>query len=732
MGGMDLRTRTSLFCGVLALAIAVSVLLKGKPRLPQLFFTGLAGDIGLWYLAQWLYHVGRSDLWARWTAVLAVLLPQFAVHLFESIVPEPGRLSPLKRVATILMVPMLVLVLTEHKHGLVRGAVFLYVFGLIMAALWTLAIRGERSGSRAAQLPLRFLGFIGALAGLFSLADFFWFIGAPLPPVSAVLSIVFLFVLSESLTRERLVDLYDILWQLLVSTALAFALAGIFYVFVVLFGGFETMYLGAILAAIVILVLFEPLRNKAENYTHKAFFRERVDLERAIGRARAELVHVLQVSELQSVVISALEGSRRATGAALYLPDPLGSDFALVSSFGPLAPSRIDVVTARPLIERLTASSSIVLEEVSFKFVETRRAGWTPEAEADERLLTAAEALGPFKQAVCLGVHGERQDLLGILLLVDDRVRDAFSPDEVALLESLAVQVGVVIENSRQYRRMQERDRLAALGQMAAGLAHEVKNPLGAIKGAAQLLGDPAHDTKLGKADMEFVSIILEEVERLDRVVGSVLDYARPSKGDAGAVDVNAVVKRTLTVLASDRTEECELRTELTESLPPVRADAEQLRQVLINLVRNAVQAMGGQGTVQVVTRLRSERSSAALGRDPAAPPTDWIEIAVRDEGPGIAPQVQKHLFVPFFTTKDRGTGLGLAISQRVVEEMGGRIEVVSRPGAGSTFSLVLPAVLEPHVSPRPPAGQPREDAPASPRLSVGPVLSVPSGPGRA
>jgi len=732
MGGMDLRTRTSLFCGVLALAIAVSVLLKGKPRLPQLFFTGLAGDIGLWYLAQWLYHVGRSELWARWTAVLAVFLPQFAVHLFESIVPEKGHPSSLKRVAGILMVPMLVLVLTEHQHGVVRGAVFLYVFGLIAAALWTLAIRGERSGSRAVQRRVRFLVFIGALAAAFSLADFLWFIGAPLPPVSAVLSIVFLFVLSESLTRERLVDLYDILWQLLVSTALAFALAGIFYVFVVLFGGFETMYLGAILAAIVILVLFEPLRNKAENYTHKAFFRERVDLERALARARAELVHVLQVSELQRVVISALEGSRRATGAALYLPDPLGSDFALASSFGPLAPSRIDVVTARPLIERLAASSSIVLEEVSFKFVETRRSGWSPEAEADERLLTAAEALGPFKQAVCLGVHGERQDLLGILLLVDDRVRDAFSPDEVALLESLAVQVGVVIENSRQYRRMQERDRLAALGQMAAGLAHEVKNPLGAIKGAAQLLGDPSHDTKLGTADLEFVSIILEEVERLDRVVGSVLDYARPSKGDVGAVDANAVVKRTLTVLASDRTEECELRTELSESLPLVRADAEQLRQVLMNLIRNAVQAMGGQGTVQVTTRRRSD--STGRSRDGAPLPTDWVEIAVRDEGPGILPQVQKNLFVPFFTTKDRGTGLGLAISQRVVEEMGGRIEVVSRPGAGSTFSLVLPAVGDAHVSPRPPAGPVRDEAPVSPRLSVGPVLTVPSpsGPGRA
>jgi two-component system sensor histidine kinase HydH len=224
----------------------------------------------------------------------------------------------------------------------------------------------------------------------------------------------------------------------------------------------------------------------------------------------------------------------------------------------------------------------------------------------------------------------------------------------------------------------------------------------------------------------------LEEVERLDRVVGSVLDYARPSKGDVGAVDVNAVVKRTLTVLASDRTEECELRTELSESLPLVRADAEQLRQVLMNLVRNAVQAMGGQGTVQVTTRRRSD--TTGLPRDAAPPPTDWVEIAVRDQGPGILPQVQKNLFVPFFTTKDRGTGLGLAISQRVVEEMGGRIEVVSRPGAGSTFSLVLPAVADALISPRPPAGPLRDEMPVSPRLSVGPVLTVPSpsGSGRA
>src|SRR5690242_11114661 len=90
LAALDLRTRTSLFCGVLGLAIAVSILLRGRPNKPRLFFAALAFDIGLWYLAQWLYHSGRSDLWARWTAVLAVFLPQFALQLFEAIIPEPN------------------------------------------------------------------------------------------------------------------------------------------------------------------------------------------------------------------------------------------------------------------------------------------------------------------------------------------------------------------------------------------------------------------------------------------------------------------------------------------------------------------------------------------------------------------------------------------------------------------------------------------------------------------
>lgn len=687
---MDLRTRTSLLCGALAVILAASILLRGRNGRAQIFFALFSLDVGLWYLAQWLYHFVHQALWWLFTAILAVLLPQLALHLFEAIFPRPEGRSLLLRVASVLSIPALLLVLSPvHRTGFARGLVFTYVFGLIAAGLVSLWARGERSRSRATQRRVRFVVLIGALAALASLADFLWFLGAPLPPVGAVLAIVFLYVLAESLIRERLVDQYEMLGRAIVSTAVAFALAGIFYVFFELIGVFQTMYLNAILAAIGMLTLFEPLRDQVEKYINRAF-RERLDLERAVIRARHSLAHVLQLEDMPEVVISVLEDSRRATGAALYLRDPIGADFRLSASFGPRAPTKLDGALARPLTERLD-HASVVLESIATFVAERKRAGETRTVEPEERLLAAAEILEGFKDAVCLGIRSESNELVGILVLKDDKVRDAFSGEDLALLESLALQIGVVIENSEQYRRLQERDRLAALGQMAAGLAHEVKNPLGAIKGAAQLLGESADGRAPDPQTREFIGIILEEVDRLDRVVGSVLDYGRPSQGNPGPVDVNAAVKRTLQVLGSTRDRGIRLALHAEDGLPSVRADEEQLRQVLMNLIRNAEEAIGGEGDVTVTTRARSDHTGALR-----------VEIAVEDQGPGIAPDVVKQLFVPFFTTKPRGTGLGLAISERMVQAMGGRIEVASAPGRGSVFTVALPALESPVTRAKP------------------------------
>jgi signal transduction histidine kinase len=346
---------------------------------------------------------------------------------------------------------------------------------------------------------------------------------------------------------------------------------------------------------------------------------------------------------------------------------------------------------ARALLDRLEVGP-LALEEVERELFDHRARGEHDDAGA--AVLAAAAVLGSLKQGVVIAIRDEARDAIGLLVVTDERARDAFAEEEVTMLATAAAQIGLVVENSRVYAQMKERDRLAVLGRMAAGLAHEIRNPLGAIKGAAQLLADPAPDAAVDPASREFLGIILEEVDRLDRVVGSVLDLARPHEGGAVVpTDVNAVVRRTLQILSAEPgSEELKLEVVLDPSLPRVVIDPEQLRQVLMNLLRNASQAMKGRGKVTVSTRVRFGRGTRSGGPVSDEP---FVELTVADNGPGLSQKVLENLFMPFFTTKEKGTGLGLAISQRIVQGAGGRIDVRSYEGKGSTFSVVLPAATD-------------------------------------
>ena len=695
------------------------MLLRGQ-RAVHWLFAAFGMDVAFWYASQSLYGIFQAPIWVRATAILTVLLPQFAVHLFQSVVPLEGgeQRSGLTRIATFLGIPMLAIALSPyHEAPLSLGVIYFYVFGLLAAALIELWLRGRKNPSRAVRDRVRFLVGVGALSTVFSLGDFLSYLGVYLPPIGAVFAIVFLFVLAESLTRPRMADLYDMAGRLLVATALAFALAGIFYVFVTFIGRFRTMYLNAVLAAIVFMVLLEPLQNEVEKRIHQFFFRERYDLETIVTELRRRLMHVLEIDEMVQTLLTGLETSHRVTSAAIFMGDQDGNGFDLAGNIGATAPKRIESLSARPLLDRLNHTPSVSLEELARESSESK--------ELHLPVLTAASTLGALRSSVVLGVRGDDDQLVGLLCVADDRVKDAFTPEEIVLLETVAAQIGVAIANSRVYTRMKERDRLAALGAMAAGLAHEVKNPLGAIKGAAQLLEElamtppvailsgpaparhPSASSFPPPADggaQEFIGVILEEVNRLDRVVRSFLDYARPHAGNAIPLDVNAAVRRTVQILSTQTSDEVEVKLELTEPLPRSKIDPEQFRQVLINLIQNAIQAMDGAGKVTVSTAHRRMRATWAGATPERASRTDEpgevVEVSVRDTGPGITQTVLRNLFIPFFTTKERGTGLGLAISQSIVQNVGGTIHVQTQSGSGTTFTIVLPVATDALITP--------------------------------
>lgn len=263
--------------------------------------------------------------------------------------------------------------------------------------------------------------------------------------------------------------------------------------------------------------------------------------------------------------------------------------------------------------------------------------------------------------------------LSGIAARRDARQRSALEKTAARLdrsYQQLKDQASQILAFEEQLLRA---SRLSALGELAAGLAHEIRNPLGSIRGTAEIVKDPA--TSPGQRE-EFAEVLVREVDRLNQVVSKFLRFAKPDPVGRQAVCINQVLDELLEFSAAEyRRQRIEVRFDRAE-LPRIPVDADQLRQVLLNILLNAVQALSTGGVVRVTTLLKE----------------DSVVVQIADNGPGIAPEVLPRIFNPFYTTRQSGTGLGLAISQRIVQAHGGQIGVQSRPGEGAVFEVMLPA----------------------------------------
>jgi signal transduction histidine kinase len=269
--------------------------------------------------------------------------------------------------------------------------------------------------------------------------------------------------------------------------------------------------------------------------------------------------------------------------------------------------------------------------------------------------------------------------IIGVLNVYTGEPR-CFDDDDLRLLTLLASQSAIAIENAKLHRdemetreRLRQSEKLAALGTLSAGLAHELRNPLNTVSMLMYAMGQ---DMSAGSAFADDVEIVQSELARMSLLIEQFLEFARPRPPHFQRERIEEVMEETLLLIGPEaRTRGIRVVRDWSKDLPPVWADGTQIKQVFLNLLLNAMQAMSHGGTLTV-------RIAVSGGS---------LLTAVMDEGEGISPEVRAKLFEPFFSTKQGGTGLGLSISQRIIEGHNGRLRLSSEPGAGTSVIIRLP-----------------------------------------
>jgi two-component system NtrC family sensor kinase len=333
--------------------------------------------------------------------------------------------------------------------------------------------------------------------------------------------------------------------------------------------------------------------------------------------------------------------------------------------------------------------------------------------------LTQKISEGDFSQKIEETSRNEIGQLIGSFNRMIERLKENHESME-NYLESLELA-------NKKLKQAQEElirtEKLASIGRFAAGVAHEVGNPLGAILGYTSILQKEGMDHEESK---DYLKRIEKEIDRINRIVRELLDFARPSKFEIKDVEIHLVIENTLSLLSYQKNfKNIESRLDLQSDLPKIKGDESQLSQVFMNIILNAVDAMqnGGILTIQTRThiiealdedrfqrvyprRRRGDPMESDYSRKRKADPLtalfkkfsegdQLVEIRISDTGIGIRKEDLENIFDPFFTTKapDKGTGLGLSISLRIVESLGGEIKVTSEIGKGTTFEIYVPAI---------------------------------------
>jgi signal transduction histidine kinase len=426
----------------------------------------------------------------------------------------------------------------------------------------------------------------------------------------------------------------------------------------------------------VVALIFQRLRPSAEKAVEHFLFKDKYNYRETLGKFSKAMVSILDLQSLCKRIIETITQTMGVEKASLFLLNEEKGEYELIESKNLETASIQKFSKESPLPYYLQKLGEIIVREEQVKGAEI------PEIKK------VIDQMSDLEAEVTIPLISKGR-LVGMINLSHKFNKDIYAHEDIELLSTLANQTAIALENARLYEDLKKSksyirraDRLASLGTLTAGLAHEIRNPLVAIKTFTQLLPERLEDEEFRN---HFLTIASSEVDRISSLINELLEFARPSDPKLELEDVNSILDGMILLISTEtKKKHVDIIKYYSNNLPRAKVDREQIKQVFLNVLLNAIEATPENGRISVRTR-----SFIKPGGDP------YIQIEFTDTGYGIPREHLEEIFNPFFTTKDKGCGLGLSISSQIVQDHKGYITVESELNQGSSFFINIPVNQE-------------------------------------
>jgi len=671
------------FCVGLLVLLIVNGLrhIARKPFSLFLIFMGLWGFFI--FMMRSASSLEDAFFWEKWVffAILSAALFFYRFTLSFTSTKESKRiLYPvyLFYVASMALVPTGLVVsgmqmMWYGKAPVIGPLFFLYVltaYAPIVLGLRVLIRHYRQSKSLNERVRDSYIiaGIIATLIG--ATTDFLPSLGISMYPLGIIGSILFCVLATIAMLRYGLLEIKVVLRRGAAYSLISILMLVIFAVVIFLTSSFfqevrrPIVWIIAIVIVFAVAVVFHPVQIRVQRVVDRWFFRDRYDHLKALERFTKDTKDIMELKELSLSLLSMIAQGMQSRSVYLLLPSPQSGDFVNYAQYGQTSAGSLCFPANSLLTQAMKFQDSLV-DVNDIDIIPSLR----DISDSDREILATnqLELLIPLKT---------KERLTGILVLGSKVSGETYSTEDRQLLSTVSNQAAISIENARLYEELKQllmkSSKLASLGELAANVAHEVNNSLQSVINFGTILSQDMSDADLKKD----CKIIETEALRARNIVEMLLGMVRKERTEKEAADINDLL-RSVVNLARLRTKSGNITIieNYSRQTPLVFGSAEQLRQVFLNILTNAIDAIPNEGKIVVQTAIKSKH----------------VVVTIADTGIGIPSHLIGRLFEPLFTTKENGTGLGLTVSLSIVRDHGGTIDVDSVENQGTKFTVTLP-----------------------------------------